>query len=105
MRRAIVIVIAVAALAAVRENPAAILVVMPSDHVVKDETKFVEGVRRAAKVAATGKLVLFGIRPTEPHTGYGYIRQGTALEGFNGGAFKDVLKILEGAGTAARARG
>ncbi len=80
--------IAVAALAAIRENPAAILVVMPSDHVVKDEAKFVEGVRRAAKVAATGKLVLFGIKPNEPHTGYGYIRQGTALEGFNGGAFK-----------------
>ncbi len=80
--------IAVAALAAIRENPAAILVVMPSDHVVKDEAKFVEGVRRAAKVAATGKLVLFGIKPDEPHTGYGYIRQGAALEGFNGGAFK-----------------
>ncbi|MEQ1710309.1 MAG: mannose-1-phosphate guanylyltransferase/mannose-6-phosphate isomerase [Hyphomicrobium sp.] len=80
--------IAVAALAAIRENPAAILVVMPSDHVVKDEARFVEGVRRAAKVAATGKLVLFGIKPDEPHTGYGYIRQGATLEGFNGGAFK-----------------
>ena len=43
--------------------------------------------RRAAKVAATGQLVLFGIKPTEPHTGYGYIRQGAALEGFTGGAF------------------
>lgn len=79
--------IAVAALAAVRENPGAILAVMPSDHVVKDEARFVEGVRRAAKVAATGRLVLFGIKPTEAHTGYGYIRQGAALEGFNGGAY------------------
>lgn len=80
--------IVVAALAAIRENPNAIIVVMPSDHIVKDEAKFVEGVKRAAKVAATGKLVLFGIKPDEPHTGYGYIRQGAPLEGFNGGAFK-----------------
>lgn len=79
--------IAVAAIAAIREDPTAILVVMPSDHVVKDEAKFVEGVRRAAKVAATGQLVLFGIKPDGPHTGYGYIRQGAALEGFHGGAF------------------
>jgi mannose-1-phosphate guanylyltransferase / mannose-6-phosphate isomerase len=80
--------IAVAALAALRENPGAILAVMPSDHVVKDDAKFMEGVKRAAKVAATGKLVLFGIKPDEPHTGYGYIKQGAPLEGFNGGAFK-----------------
>lgn len=79
--------IAVAALAALRENPSAILAVMPSDHVVKDEARFVEGIRRAAKVAATGRLVLFGIKPTEAHTGYGYIRQGAPLEGFNGAAF------------------
>jgi mannose-1-phosphate guanylyltransferase/mannose-6-phosphate isomerase len=79
--------IAVAALAALRENPAAILAVMPSDHVVKDNESFMEGVKRAAKVAATGRLVLFGIAPTEPHTGYGYIKQGGPIEGFNGGAF------------------
>jgi mannose-1-phosphate guanylyltransferase / mannose-6-phosphate isomerase len=80
--------IAVAALAALRENPGAILAVMPSDHVVKDDARFMEGVKRAAKVAATGKLVLFGIKPNEPHTGYGYIKQGQPIEGFNGGAFK-----------------
>ena len=79
--------ITVAALAAVRENPSAILAVMPSDHVIKDDVKFAEGVKRAAKVAATGKLVLFGIKPDEPHTGYGYIHQGAPLEGFNGGAY------------------
>ncbi len=79
--------IAVAALYALRENPNAILAVMPSDHVVKDEPRFVEGIRRAAKVAATGRLVLFGVKPTEAHTGYGYIRQGSDLEGFPGGAF------------------
>lgn len=79
--------IAVAALMALRENPNAVLAVMPSDHVVKDEARFVEGVKRAAEVAASGKLVLFGIEPTEPHTGYGYIRKGGDLDGFNGLAF------------------
>ncbi len=79
--------ITVAALAAQRDNPNAIIAVMPSDHVVKDETRFVEAIKRAAKVAATGKLVMFGIKPDEPHTGYGYIRKGGTLEGFNGGAY------------------
>ncbi|HEY8193908.1 MAG TPA: mannose-1-phosphate guanylyltransferase/mannose-6-phosphate isomerase [Hyphomicrobium sp.] len=79
--------IAVAALLALKDDPNAILAVMPSDHIVKDETNFAEGVKRAAEVAATGKLVLFGIKPTEPHTGYGYIKQGSELPGFNGKAF------------------
>lgn len=79
--------IAVAALAALREDPGAILAVMPSDHVVQDEALFVEGVKKAAKVAATGKLVLFGIKPTQAHTGYGYIRKGAPLEGFANEAY------------------
>lgn len=79
--------ITVAAIAATKDDPSAILVVMPSDHVIKNKQRFVESVLRASKVAATGKLVLFGIEPNEPHTGYGYIHQGDPLEGFNGGAF------------------
>jgi mannose-1-phosphate guanylyltransferase/mannose-6-phosphate isomerase len=79
--------IAVAALHALREDSGAVLAVMPSDHVIKDDARFLDAVKRAAKVAATGKLVLFGIVPTEPHTGYGYIRKGPGLEGFNGNAF------------------
>jgi len=80
--------IAVAALSIVRENPAAVLVVMPSDHAISDDTRFIEAVRRAAKVAATGRLVLFGIQPKTPHTGFGYIRQGMSVEGFANAAFE-----------------
>jgi mannose-1-phosphate guanylyltransferase/mannose-6-phosphate isomerase len=76
--------IAVAALHVARENPAGILVVTPSDHVIQDEPAFVDAVRRAADVAATGRLVLFGITPAGPHTGYGYIRRGAALPQFSG---------------------
>lgn len=79
--------IAVAALAALDESPDPILAVMPSDHALQDEARFAEAVVRAAKVAASGKLVLFGITPTEPHTGYGYIQQGRPLEGAHSSAF------------------
>lgn len=79
--------IAVAALTALSDNEDAVLAVMPSDHVVQDEARFVEGIKRAAAVAAAGRLVLFGIEPTEAHTGYGYIRRGAPLGGFDGGVF------------------
>jgi mannose-1-phosphate guanylyltransferase/mannose-6-phosphate isomerase len=74
--------IAVAALLVEREDPDGILAVMPSDHVIKDGPAFVQAVRRAAEVAATSRLVLFGITPTAPHIGYGYIRRGAPLERF-----------------------
>ena len=73
---------AVAALIVAREDPAGILALMPSDHVIEDEPGLVSAVRRAAEVARTGKLVLFGIAPKGPHTGYGYIRRGEPLAGF-----------------------
>jgi mannose-1-phosphate guanylyltransferase/mannose-6-phosphate isomerase len=76
--------IAVAALLVAREDPEGILAVMPSDHVIRNEPAFVAAVQRAAAVAATGKLVLFGINPDGPHTGYGYIRRGKPLTGFEG---------------------
>ncbi|MDX2155355.1 MAG: mannose-1-phosphate guanylyltransferase/mannose-6-phosphate isomerase [Hyphomicrobiaceae bacterium] len=79
--------IAVAALAVSRDDPAGVIAVMPSDHIIRDDKRYIEAVRRAARVAATGRLVLFGITPTEAHTGYGYIRRGAAIDGFPGEAF------------------
>ncbi len=78
--------IAVAALIAVRQSADAVLVVMPSDHVVRDGPAFTAAVKSASQIAASGKLVLFGIAPDEPHTGYGYIRRGAALTGNGSGA-------------------
>ncbi len=77
--------IAVAALSIANEDAEGVLVVMPSDHIIADEPRFVEVVRQAASVAASGRLALFGITPTKPHTGYGYIRKGAMLEGRDGG--------------------
>ncbi len=73
---------AAAALLVAGQDPAGILVVMPSDHVIEDGSGFIAAVRQAASVAETGKLVLLGIEPDGPHTGYGYIRRGPALPGF-----------------------
>jgi mannose-1-phosphate guanylyltransferase/mannose-6-phosphate isomerase len=72
--------IAVAALIAAERDPATILAVMPSDHVITDAPGFGEAIQRAGAIAERGRIVLFGITPTEPHTGYGYIRKGAALD-------------------------
>lgn len=72
--------IAVAALFAVEKDPQAIIAVMPSDHMIRDVRLFVENVKQAAAIAKMGKLVLFGIKPDKPHTGYGYIKAGGPLQ-------------------------
>jgi mannose-1-phosphate guanylyltransferase/mannose-6-phosphate isomerase len=76
--------VAVAALLAEREDPEGILAIMPSDHVIRDVARFAAAVHQAAAVADAGRLVLFGIAPDAPHTGYGYIRRGAPLDGFEG---------------------
>ncbi|MDX2259245.1 MAG: mannose-1-phosphate guanylyltransferase/mannose-6-phosphate isomerase [Hyphomicrobiaceae bacterium] len=80
--------IAVAALSIRAEDENAVLVVMPSDHVIKDGAGFVAAVAQAAAVAAGRRLVLLGIVPTSPHTGYGYIQVGKALGGPDAGAYE-----------------
>ncbi|CAM4229912.1 mannose-1-phosphate guanylyltransferase/mannose-6-phosphate isomerase [Stenotrophomonas pavanii] len=66
--------IAVAALEATRDGADALLLVLPSDHVITDEAAFRSAVQAAAGAAEAGKLVTFGIVPTGPETGYGYIK-------------------------------
>ncbi len=68
--------IAVAALEATRDGDDAVLLVLPSDHVIADEAAFRAAVLRALPAARDGKLVTFGIVPTGPETGYGYIKAG-----------------------------
>ena len=70
--------IAAAAICVSRKDPDAMLLVLPSDHVIQEKKRFHEAVQRAAQLAARGRLVTFGIVPTAPSTGYGYIRRGDA---------------------------
>ena len=59
----------------------AMMVVLPSDHVIRDVTTFTQTIQIAMDVATQGKLVTLGIEPTKPHTGYGYIKSGDAIDG------------------------
>ena len=68
--------IALAALAAVEAGEDPLLLVLPADHVVADTEGFREAVSAATGLAESGHLVTFGIVPTSPETGYGYIRSG-----------------------------
>lgn len=60
-------------------NQDPLLLVLPSDHRIDDSERFVSLIRQGADVAAQGQLVTFGIVPTGPETGFGYIDAGEAL--------------------------
>jgi len=64
------------ALAAFSAQDDPLLLVLAADHVIQNDTKFIEAVTVAIPLAESGKLVTFGIVPCEPHTGYGYIKRG-----------------------------
>ncbi len=60
-----------------RENPEAVLGIFPSDHVIGDEPRFLKVLQKGIALAAAGdNMVVLGIEPTRPETGYGYIETG-----------------------------
>lgn len=65
--------IAISALKAIEKGNDPILLISSSDHEIKDVNKFQEAVKIGLKTARENKLVTFGIKPTKPETGYGYI--------------------------------
>ena len=67
------------AAAALMAEPDAPLLILPSDHYIARPDAFRAAVAVAAKAAAAGALVTFGIAPSAPETGYGYIRRGEAV--------------------------
>ncbi|HET7103640.1 MAG TPA: mannose-1-phosphate guanylyltransferase [Terracidiphilus sp.] len=68
-----------------RENPDAVLGVFPSDHVITDEPRFLKALHRGIAMAAKGdNIVVLGIEPTRPETGYGYIETGDLAEDDSG---------------------
>lgn len=76
--------VAVAALLAAEQDPATVLLVLPSDHMVQRPESFAAMVAQGTAAAAKGALVTFGIRPTHAATGYGYIQPGEEIADNNG---------------------
>ncbi len=70
--------VAMAALAAFSKDD--VLLILPADHVIENKTAFQESVKQAMELAEQGFLVTFGIIPTGPETGYGYIKGGEQLQ-------------------------
>ncbi len=72
--------VAVAAMQAMTEGYDPVLLVLPADHVIRDAETLCAAISAAKPLAIAGKLITFGIVPTAPETGYGYIRAGEPLE-------------------------
>lgn len=67
------------ALAALLSDSDDLLLILSSDHLIKDEAAFVKSVDGAKTLAESGKLVTFGTKIDKPHTGYGYIKRGEII--------------------------
>lgn len=72
--------IALAALQAISKGEDPVLLILAADHLILDVPAFHQSIDLALPLAHAGKLVTFGIVPTQPETGYGYVEQGSALE-------------------------
>jgi len=68
--------IGLAAMELYRKDPEAIMAVLPADHIIEDGKPFRRALKAAAEAALDGHLVTFGVVPTGPETGYGYIKSG-----------------------------
>lgn len=85
-----------AALVAIRHDSDPILLAMPADHTIHNESGFRRAVADACAIARQGAVATFGIVPSKPETGYGYIRQGQPYrsEGVIGHAY-DLAGFVE----------
>ena len=83
--------LALAAMAAMAQGQDPVLVVTPADHVITDEAAFRSAVTTAVAHAAQGQIVILGVAPTRPETGYGYIQ----VQGGQPHAAWPVLRFVE----------
>ena len=81
---------ALTALAQAKPDEEPLLLVLPADHVLTDVAAFTRAVESALPAAREGRFVTFGVVPTAPETGYGYIRQGAGA-----GAVRPVAAFVE----------
>ncbi len=86
--------IAIAALKAMENGSDPILFVLASDHLIKNNQQFIKSISAAKDCAAQGKLVTFGIIPTSPEVGYGYIESVNPLD-INSFIASPISKFIE----------
>ena len=75
---------AAAALWVSRDDPRALILLLPADHYIADVAAFYRAIETATPAAEAGLITTFGITPTSPETGYGYIEQGASLSSHEG---------------------
>lgn len=84
---------AAAAVVAAASDPDALVLLLPSDHFIEKPEAFRAAIAAATPAAQQGYFAIFGVTPTQPETGYGYIRQGAALRDFP--ALSAVAQFIE----------
>jgi mannose-1-phosphate guanylyltransferase / mannose-6-phosphate isomerase len=84
--------ITLGALEAMRDGRDPVLLIMPADHVISDTAAFQDAVRNGAVLADKGTVVTFGITPTGPETGFGYIQCSADLDSQTG---RDIQSFVE----------
>jgi mannose-1-phosphate guanylyltransferase/mannose-6-phosphate isomerase len=72
--------VGLAAVSLAQEAADAVMAVFPADHYIRDQASLLKGIDLGAAWAQAGNLVTFGIPPTRPETGYGYIKEGVPLD-------------------------
>jgi mannose-1-phosphate guanylyltransferase/mannose-6-phosphate isomerase len=71
-----------------KHGPQTLVFLMAADHVIPDQAAFAAAVEAASRAATEGRIVTFGIKPTRPETGFGYIKLGAAMKGKAQGAYQ-----------------
>lgn len=84
--------VALAALCALQDDADPLLLVLPADHMIKDQVVFQRAIEQALVSARQGKLVTFGIVPSVPETGYGYIEKGEKISDLDGYCVKQFVE-------------
>jgi mannose-1-phosphate guanylyltransferase len=87
--------IALAAAILARREPDVIIGSFAADHVITDSKNFQKALAEAVEIAATDKIVVIGMEPTEPSVGFGYIKTGEALEVTGAPSALKVEKFVE----------
>ena len=80
------------ALFAIEQDQDSLLLVCPSDHLIENESEFHKALTHGVKLAKEGNLLTFGIKPSYPETGYGYLELGNAIDSLASKVIKFVEK-------------